>query len=127
MLLIVCLFIASCNKTEDVTIKDNIPPPDGTIDSAVVSIYVNKAYINLFGREPQANEKAAGVATLRQNNFSKSDRETFINSLLITDEYTRNLYNVANNEYLRSLDSTEIEQELSLLNYLLTQPQSGLS
>ncbi len=122
-LLMVTLFIASCNKTEDVIIKDNIPPPDGTIDSATISIYVNKAYINLYGREPQTAEKNAGIAILRQSNFSKSDREAFINTLLATEEYTRNLYNVANNEFLLSLDSTEIEQELALLNYLLTQPQ----
>lgn len=122
-LFISILFIASCNKTEDVTIKNNIPPPDHTIDSSTISIYVNKAYINLLGREPSSSERATGLGILRQDNFSLANRQQFIGSLFSKSEYILNQYSVANNEYLRNLDSLEIEQELYLLNYFLTQPQ----
>lgn len=122
-LFIMVLFVASCNKTEDVTIKNNVPPPDGTIDSSTLTIYVNKAYINLLGREPRPDEKAAGLAILRQHGFTKDDRAAFVSTLFSNTEYTLNLYNVANAEYLRNLDSLEIEQQLYLFNYLLTQPE----
>ncbi len=116
-------FIAACSKTEDVKITGNVPPPDHTIDSSTINIYVNKAYINLLGREPVESEKGAALAILRQNNFSVGDRKQFVATLFSRQEYIRNLYNVANNEYLRNLDSLEIEQQIFVFNNLLGQPQ----
>jgi len=125
--LVFVLVIASCTKTElqttDVKIPGNVPPPDYTIDSSVLSIYVNKAYINLLGREPVGNEKSAALTILRQNNFSVDSRKQFIGTLFSQNEYIRNLYNVANNEYLRNLDSMEIEGQIFIFNNLLSQPQ----
>ncbi|MCW5906724.1 MAG: hypothetical protein KIS94_02610 [Chitinophagales bacterium] len=115
--------LAACNKTEDILIKDNVPPPDHTIDSNTIQIYVNKAYINILGREPLASEKSAGVALLNNNNFSQADRKTFIQSLLAKSDYNRNQYNIARVEYLQNLDSTEIEGQLYLFQLLLSQPQ----
>src|SRR5262245_58420575 len=106
------IFISSCTKTEleikNIDIDGNVPPPDYTIDSSVLSIYVNKAYINLAGREPFVSEKSDALAILRQHNFSEADRKQFIATFFNKEEYLLNQYNVANNEYLRNLDSTEI-------------------
>ena len=122
-------FILSCSKTElqvkDVGINGNVPPPDHTIDSSEISIYINKAYINLTGREPSPAEKSDALSVLRQHNFSTDDRRQFVNTLFAKDEYLSNLYNVANNEFLRSLDSSEIELTIFQLNYLLSQPQNA--
>jgi len=123
LLLIVLVTISSCSKTEDVNIPGNVPPPDHTIDSSTISIYVNKAYINMLGREPVSNEKLTALGILRQNNFSVDNRKQFISSLFSAAEYNKNLYNVANNEYLRNLDSMEIESQIFIFNNLLTQPQ----
>jgi hypothetical protein len=124
---IILLSISACTKTEvetiDVTIPGNTPPPDHTIDSATLNIYVNKAYINLMGREPVGGEKEAGLTILRQHNFSVDDRKDFISTFFSKAEYVRNLYSVANNEYLRNLDSMEIEAQIFQFNYLLGQPQ----
>lgn len=114
--------LAACNKTEDILIEDNIPPPDHTIDSNTIQIYINKAYINILGREPLASEKSAGVALLN-NNFSQANRKIFIQSLLAKPDYNRNQYNIARVEYLQNLDSTEIEGQLYLFQLLLSQPQ----
>ena len=123
LLSIVISFIAACSKTEDVKITGNVPPPDHTIDSSTISIYVNKAYINLLGREPVGAERSDALTILRQNNFSLDNRKQFITTLFSRQEYTRNLYNVANNEYLRNLDSMEIEQQIFVFNNLLGMPQ----
>ncbi|MFN8285300.1 MAG: hypothetical protein U0V74_01030 [Chitinophagales bacterium] len=123
LLLLPVLFIAACNKTEEVVIKDNIPPPDHTIDSTVIEIYVNKAYINILGREPIGNEKQDGISLLKQDNFSKTRREQFVNTLFANPEYNINLLRVARNEYLRGLDSLEVAGQIYLFQQLLLQPQ----
>lgn len=127
LMAVLLLAIASCSKTEietkDVIITGNVPPPDYTIDSSVISLYINKAYINLLGREPTAPEKNTALVTLRQNNFSVDNRKQFIASLFNQGEYIQNLYNVANDEYLRNLDSLEIEVQRFQFNYLLGLPQ----
>lgn len=117
------LFVASCTKHDDEIIKGNVPPPDGTIDSAVIDIYIHKVYVNLVGREPIGNEKAQASATLKQHNFSIEDRKQFLDAFFSTQEYNRNLYNVVRIEYLNNLDSMEIESNIMLYEYLKTQPE----
>ena len=117
------LTIASCSKTEDVTIKDNVPPPDGTIDSTTIDIYINKCYINILGREPVGNEKSSAKTILSQNNFSVADRKQFLQTFYTTNEYKRNQYNVARNDYLRNVDSVEVYYQKFIFENLITQPQ----
>lgn len=117
------LLVASCTKTVDEVIKDNVPPPDYTIDSSAIDIYINKVYVNLVGREPIGGERVQASATLKQNNFSIADRGAFLDDLLAKPEYNRNLYNIVRIEYLNNLDSMEIEQNIGLYEYLQTQPE----
>jgi hypothetical protein len=117
------LSIASCSKTEDITIKDNVPPPDGTIDSTTIDIYINKCYINILGREPVGNEKSAAKNILSQNNFSVADRKQFLQTFYTTNEYKRNQYNVTRNDYLRNVDSVEVYYQKLIFENLITQPQ----
>jgi hypothetical protein len=121
--LLCCSAIASCSKTEDVTIKDNVPPPDGTIDSTTIDIYINKCYINILGREPVGNEKSSAKTILSQNNFSVADRKQFLQTFYTTNEYKRNQYNVARNDYLRNVDSVEVYYQKLIFENLITQPQ----
>lgn len=125
IVIVALLFVGihSCTKTEDVFIKNNQPPTDKTIDSATVLLYVNKVYVNLIGREPIGNEKAQALAILQQNNFSIDNRKQFLTSLLNTSEYKRNLFIVANAEFLNSIDSTDVANQIYLVQLLLTQPQ----
>lgn len=116
-------FLFSCNKTEDVTIPGNTPPPDYTIDSSTIQLYINKAYINILGREPLTTEKTTATALLNAHNFSVTDRQQFIATITAKPDYPRNLYNVARIEYLQNLDSSEIESQIYLFTFLLSQPQ----
>jgi hypothetical protein len=115
--------LASCSKHEDVFIPDNVPPPDHTIDSSVIEIYANKVYINALGREPVGNEKANGLAILKQHNFTEADRKQFLQSIFQNNDYKRNLFTIARTEYLGNLDSTDVEEQIYLFNLLLSQPQ----
>lgn len=122
-LLLPVLLIAACNKTEEVVIKDNVPPTDHTIDSTTIEIYVTKAYINILGREPIGNERQDGITLLKQDNFSQARRQQFVAALFANPEYTGNLLRVTRNEYLRGLDSLEVAGQIYLFQQLLLQPQ----
>lgn len=117
------MVLMACNKSEDVVVKNNVPPDDHTIDSTTIEIYVNKAYINLLGREPVGNEKQDGITFLKQGDFSKARRGEFVEQFFSSTEYKRNLYNIARNELLRNLDSMEVVGQIALFQNLLTQPQ----
>lgn len=119
----ILLFVSACTKTEDVIVKDNIPPPDHTIDSTVIEIYANKIYVNLLGREPIGDERADALFILKQDNFSITRREQFIETLISKSEYKANLYTIASHEYLNDLDSATIHEQVSLFEYFFTQPQ----
>ncbi|MBL0310370.1 MAG: hypothetical protein IPP77_12055 [Bacteroidetes bacterium] len=114
--------LVSCNKIEEVRVLDNVPPPDHTIDSSTMQLYVYKAYVNLAGREPIGNEKAEALVVLRQDNFSWENRKQFMDMLLAKDEFYQNSYNVARAEYLQNTDSIEIDGQIKLFESLLAQP-----
>lgn len=120
---VVLFLVSACTKTEDVIVKDNIPPPDHTIDSTVIEIYANKVFVNLLGREPIGNERTSALSILKQENFSVARREQFIETLITKSEYRANLYTTANHEYLNDLDSTTMAEQIQLFEYFLTQPQ----
>lgn len=122
-LLLPVLFIAACNKTEEVVIKDNVPPTDHTIDSTTIEIYVTKAYINILGREPIGNERQDGISLLKQDNFSQARRQQFVGALFAKPEYNNNLLRVTRNEYLRGLDSLEVAVQIYVFQQLLQEPQ----
>lgn len=117
------LLVSSCKKFEDKIVPGNIPPPDHTVDSATILIYVNKAYINLTGKEPLSTERSDALTILRQNNFSVDNRKQFIETLFTKSDYNRTLYNRAAAEYLANTDSADIEAVIYQYNYILTLPQ----
>lgn len=123
--LLLALFISGCTKeTEfrDVVIPGNNPPPDYSIDSATINIYVNKAYINLIGREPVGSERTDALVVLRQHNFSVADRKQFVQALLNRPEVNSNLVILARSEYLGNTDSFDIAQQIFVYQNGLTIP-----
>jgi hypothetical protein len=114
--------MASCKK-EEVIVPDNVPPPDHTIDSTTIDVYINKTYITILGREPIGNEKSDARQILKQNNFSADNRKQYLNNLFIGNDYYRTAYNIARTEYLRNIDSGDMVNQLNTFQLLLSQPQ----
>jgi hypothetical protein len=119
-LLAAMLWFGSCKKTEEVLIPDNTPPTDETIDNITVESYVNRTYIMLLGRKPDDTEMQAGVVTLRANNLSQANRESFVNSLLDDPRYFYNTYDIWRNYLLSNTDTTQVREQLDLFVYLQT-------
>ncbi len=76
----------------------------------------------MLGRKPIGTEQSDAMAILRAHNFSAADRKQFIQTIFTKSDYNRNLYVVANNQYLNNTDSMSIANEIVLLQYLSTQP-----
>ena len=121
--LIFILGLAACTKTETSVVPNNVPPPDHTIDSSTIVIYLNKTYINMLGRKPVGAEQTSAMTTLRAHNFSVSDRKAFVQTLFAKPEYNRTLVVNAENLYLNNTDSVDVANQIYLFNYLLSEPQ----
>jgi hypothetical protein len=121
--LIVLLILASCNRQKEVLIDDNTAPPDYTIDDVVVESYINRSYISLLGRKPDPAETSSATSTLRQNNLSPANRESFLNTLLSLPEYFARQYDIGRSLYLNSVDTSAINDEIFVLDIVLNDPQ----
>jgi hypothetical protein len=89
----------------------NHPPPDDVVPPAVVENFVSRSYISLLGRKPDSDESAAALNALNAQKFSVQARKSFLRTLTLDSAYVRRLYDAANLELLRGLDTTEIVQQ----------------
>lgn len=121
--LLLLLILLSCNKQKEVLVPDNTLPPDGTISNIVVESYVNRAYISLLGRKAEPDEFESAEVVLRADNLSQANREAFLGTLIGTNEYYDNLFEVGRALYLNSIDTVDIQDQIFLFNLLLQDPQ----
>ncbi|MDW8333332.1 MAG: hypothetical protein RMM53_03860 [Bacteroidia bacterium] len=114
------VFSLSCKQDEVLkTIGDNPPPPDGAIPATAVDNFVSRSYISLLGRKPDSSETAAAVARLNAKQFAASARKEFLLDLTTDSAYVRRIYDAANLELLRGLDTFEvIRANESYLEYI---------
>jgi len=117
-LLSVVLF--SCKKDNEIIIADNTAPPDGTIPNVVKENYVNKSYISVLGRKPNATELASGIAILNQNNLSVPDRNQLLDDIFAKPGYNQRQYDIAISTLLNNLDTSLITQDIYIFTLLLT-------
>ena len=114
------LIITSCTKTEDIIVTGNIFPPDNTIDNTIIENYINKLYISVIGREPTNTEFITNFEMLRSDNLSQSSREIVIGELLNKVEYYNNLFKLESEHLLLGADTSDINQNIHVLNVLLS-------
>ena len=121
LIAILSIVVFSCKKeAELIEIPGNQAPPDNTISSVVKESYVNKVYICVLGREPEANELNSGLTLLNQHNLSQADREAFLNEVFNKPEYNQKLYESTSIKFLNSFDTSAISEQLYLYDFLLT-------
>ena len=117
------MILASCTKVEDITIDGNILPPDYTIENTTIENYINKLYISTIGREPTESEFLSDFSILRESDISQESREIVIDDILNKDEYYNNLFKLECEHLLLGLDTADINQNIHVLNVLLTTAQ----
>ena len=87
-LLVISMFIISllsCKK-EEVVYENNTIPPYNEIPTVIVQNYVNRAFIDLIGREPLDTEMSAEVAALELADLSVEARTALVNKLIFNSD-----------------------------------------
>ena len=79
--ILVLLFFTSSCKKEDNIIPNNNAPYYGEIPTLLLENYINRAYIDLLGREPLDDEMINDVQFLRDNEISIGSRDTLLYKL----------------------------------------------
>ena len=123
LFLFFALIISSCNKVEEVIVGNNTFPPDNTIENTIIETYINKLYISIIGREPIESEFLSNFYILREANLSQESREIVIDGVLNKEEYYDNLFKLECEHLLLGLDTADINQNILVLNALLTTAQ----
>lgn len=115
------LIISSCKKdAELVVIPNNQAPPDYTVASIVKENYVNKVYISVLGRKPDATELSSGLSYINQHNLSAADRNLFLDEVFEKPAYNQRLYEINSIKLLSSFDTANITETIAIFQFLLT-------
>ena len=104
ILSMLCIF--SCTKEETIIVPDNTAPNVNNVPTIKIENFVNRAFIDLIGREPLDTEMQLEVETLREAELTKAARMALVEKLQTgTDPiegdtsyvraYSRQIYNLA--------------------------------
>jgi len=98
-LFLLCFFgliLSSCTKEERIiqtthlekeVILGNRPPEYKGITQVQIDAYLNKLFIDLYGREPLEAERTDGRNTLESGGLKSAIRESYIDDMLANKEY----------------------------------------
>ena len=116
--ILVLLFFTSSCKKEDNIIPNNNAPYYGEIPTLLLENYVNRAYIDLLGREPLDDEMINDVQFLRNNEISIGSRDTLLYKL----QYDTNFVEGENGNWYQlylndSLGGNMIDANKKMLEY----------
>jgi hypothetical protein len=90
--LFVSVFVLGCTKQENVYVPNNEAPPDTSVSTLKLEAYINKCYISLLGRKPDATELSTAVQTLRDSSLSSGSRKLVLDGILNQDEFLIKTY-----------------------------------
>jgi hypothetical protein len=112
--------ISSCNKTEEVLIDGNKPPPDPTLANEIRSNFITKSYIALLGRKPNDQELAAANTIIGSNDdFTEANRALVLNQILANPEFYDREFIIAKAELLNGVDTSEFTINIAIFDALL--------
>lgn len=114
------LLFSNCKKEEINVIKNNVAPPDQTIEKVIIENYVNKLYISLLGEKPTQSEFENAVKTLEDNDLDSSSRKTIVNQVLNSNNYIKNEVVLLFSNYLNNTDSADIEEQIAIYEFAKT-------
>lgn len=122
LLLMALFFFASCTKKETITdinhinqiIDENIAPPYDGVTSVEVDNYVNKVYIDLYGREPLDSELEFSTAMLKDGGLTPEVRELFLDDIQSSAEYFTRFWEIYNQAYLQNVTEDYINFQIIL-------------
>ncbi|MEO1450032.1 MAG: hypothetical protein AAFV07_10925, partial [Bacteroidota bacterium] len=110
----------------EIVIPDNYAPPYSEVSLLLIENYINRAFIDLQGREPLDVEMALEVSTLRADSLSLASRTDFIYRLQFDstsrfglppyrDIFYRRIYERAKVDLLEGIPEADIQFDIAQL------------
>lgn len=113
------LLTIACSK-EELVVSGNTPPPDNTIENSTVKAYINKLYISVLGQQGSATALENAENILLENPRDSNLRKQVVENLFNQRAYYDNEFDLMLAEFLNNIDSTEIDNEISTLEFVLS-------
>lgn len=129
LLALFCFFFSACEK-ETIKVTDNELQEYNEIPSLLLSNYVNRAYIDLIGREPVNSEMDDEVVQLKETNAAEDTRLSMLVKLQSSTDFVPGdssfkkayyhwFYESAKARTLEGASKTEITQPLGNFKFAL--------
>lgn len=123
LIFLLAALVACQSDPEIVLIPDNTAPPDPTVSTVVTQTYVNKLYIGLLGRKPSDTELNAAVDALTSSELSEAARVSIIEDIQRDPTYYQRQYEVARQEILNNLDTSDVGLQIQIYTQLKRDPR----
>jgi len=127
-LLVLALFF-SCTEKENIYVNEhenqiidnNTAPPYSGVTSLQIQNYINKAYIDLLGREPTEGELNAATNSFQSNGLDDNAREILLDDIINTSEYYSRFFDIYRQDYLNGVLDQQFEELIFTYEFLYNQ------
>lgn len=109
-------FFFACTTEKEKIVPDNTINADTTITLLEREAYVNRLYITLLGRKPEASESQQALQAFETDGCGPNSRSTLVNKLMGDTAFSENLYRTLRREYLNDLDTATIRWQIEQWN-----------
>ena len=103
----------------DTTIVGNQPPNYTGVPTLNIQLYVNKLYVDLLGREPNATELQTNTNLLITENLNSTSREQIVDGLLNDQLYYDRLFEITSSDFINGYSVYQIQQQDTSFTYQL--------
>ncbi len=108
----VALALAACTTQTERVVPDNSIRPDTTISLIEREAYLNRLYISLLGRKPDALESQTALQAFERDGCGPQSRRELVEKLMRQPDFYENAYRNLRREYLNDLDTATIRWQL---------------
>ena len=119
-ILISLMLLFGCQRSETLIIPNNTAPPDQTVTTFNRESYINRIYISLMGRKPDAAELEQAASILPLQAPSKAALQQFLSTVMTKPGYLMRAYDNARIDYLNNLDTAEISNVIASFSVLIS-------
>jgi hypothetical protein len=102
----------------DTIITGNTIPNYTGVPTLTITLYVNKLYIDLIGRQATQNELTNNVNQLIQANLSSAARSVLVENLFTDSLFYRRMFETTSDDFINGTGIAAIESQIDFFNYL---------
>ena len=133
LLFSIFLMMVACTKQDitinqthtNETIEDNTPPPFNGVSTLQIQNFINRAFIDLRGREPIQEEIDQAILLLEGNDLSDDSKDALLNFLIAHEDYFFRFFEGYSSTMLAGTTFQEIYAQIFQYQTALVQAQQS--